>query len=231
MFKKLILSIVLFLSVASVLNADVLSCDSEFVLGQDTYTYTGINMVNSSGAYSPRGACIDSMNNRAFMADTGNHRILVWNDLNGLTSGKGADAVLGQPDFGSTAANFGGRGAKTLDTPQGITVDASGNLWVADYWNNRVLRFNAPFSNYQSATLVLGQAGFSTGGPALTQAGFENPADVAFDPNGNLLVADSNNGRVLRFSSPFSSNMDADLVLGSTDYIVNRGLINRGKPG
>ncbi|OGS27964.1 MAG: hypothetical protein A2297_08160 [Elusimicrobia bacterium RIFOXYB2_FULL_48_7] len=232
MFRKLFLSGILFIGTANILNADVLSCDSEFVLGQDTYTYTGWNMTNSSGSAGPKGVCIDSANNRAFVADTNNNRILVWNDFANLTNGKGADVVIGQPDFGSTALNFGGRSDKTLYWPQGIAVDASGNLWVADTANHRVLKFNAPFSNHQSATLRLGQGDFTSGnlwgGSTIGQNNFYNPTDIVFDNNGNLLVADSYDGRILRFAQPFSNNMNADMVLGSDSFTVNISTWNKG---
>ncbi|OGS21721.1 MAG: hypothetical protein A2252_11570 [Elusimicrobia bacterium RIFOXYA2_FULL_39_19] len=235
MFKKAALIFTLLLSSIVFVNyvySDVLTCDSEFVLGQDTYTYTGANMTSSTGVWGPKGVFIDHVNNRAFVTDTNNSRVLIWNDLANLTNGKYADVVIGQPDFGSTAYNFGGRSAKTLYWPQGIAVDASGNLWVADTYNHRVLKFDAPFSNFQSATLRLGQGDFTSGstwgGASMGQNNFYDPKDVAFDLQGNLLVSDYSDCRVLRFSTPFSNNMDADLVLGATDFILNTAAANKG---
>jgi len=59
-----------------------------------------------------------------------------------LTSGTTADRVFGQPDFVSSLGNNGGIGANRLSYPLGVALDAHGNLYVADYGNNRVLEFD-----------------------------------------------------------------------------------------
>jgi DNA-binding beta-propeller fold protein YncE len=49
--------------------------------------------------------------------------------------------VLGQPDFTSrTQATT----ASGMNLPTGVAVDSAGYLWVVDYFNNRVLRFDSP---------------------------------------------------------------------------------------
>ena len=71
-----------------------------------------------------------------------------------------ADTVLGQPDFMSWSPNNGGVSAQSLNKPGGIAVDpASGRLYVADTFNNRVLSWPsaASFASHAAADMVFGQ--------------------------------------------------------------------------
>jgi hypothetical protein len=69
-----------------------------------------------------------------------------------------ATLVIGQPDFTHGAH---GTNANGLFDPSGAAVDAAGNLYVADAFNNRVLEYNAPLSNGMAANLVIGQPDFT----------------------------------------------------------------------
>jgi hypothetical protein len=74
-----------------------------------------------------------------WVTDSGNHRVLTYapSPLNGTS----AVHVLAQLDFASSDPNTGGVSASTLSTPQGISIDSSNNLLVADSGNNRVLSY------------------------------------------------------------------------------------------
>lgn len=92
------------------------------------------------------------------------------------------------------------------------------HLAVADGENNRVLIFSAPFTTDESASVVLGQAGFT--GQQANQGGAAGPNTLSFprglamDSAGNLYVADAGNCRVLAFQPPFVTNMKASVVIG-----------------
>src|SRR5690606_36022197 len=76
-----------------------------------------------------------------------------------------ADGVYGQQGkFNTGALNLGGITAASLNFPIGVAVDDSGNLYVADSDNHRILIFSeTPGANPQ-ASIVLGQGGdFTTG--------------------------------------------------------------------
>src|SRR4029077_954826 len=107
----------------------------------------------------------------------------------------------------------------------GLAIDSSGNLWVSDGLNNRVLRYPASAlgaqpSNDPAADLVLGQPDFvTTALPkdfAITSKGTLNqPGALAFSPSGLLFVADSATpGRVLVYPPPFSSGQSAARIMG-----------------
>ena len=56
--------------------------------------------------------------------------------------------VFGQGgSFTSNTSNDGGLGASSLYYPSGVVVNATGNLYVADYLNNRVLEYNTPLTS------------------------------------------------------------------------------------
>jgi sugar lactone lactonase YvrE len=97
-----------------------------------------------------------------------------------------------------------------------FAFDRLGNLWIADGGNNRVLEFRPPFSTGMSASLVIGQANFTSGAPDLTARGLDFPTEPAFDPSGNLWIADINNNRIVEYAPPFSNGMSATLVVGQS---------------
>jgi len=109
------------------------------VLG--TSDFTRFSQTTRAGAMeNPSGVAVDSAG-RLWVADTYNHRVLRFDDAAGKAIGAAADGVLGQSDFGSS--NFATT-ASAMRFPSGVAVDSAGHLWVADYGNNRVLRFDNP---------------------------------------------------------------------------------------
>jgi uncharacterized protein (TIGR03437 family) len=131
--------------------------------------------------------------------------------------------VYGQPNFLSEAP-VSPASAQTLSAPQGIFVDNSSTLYIADSGNNRVVAFtntpNAPAAG-ASAAFVIGQNTFDSvviGGGA---AGFRQPADVGVDSQGDIVVSDYGNSRVLIFSPLIFlplSGAPASAVVGQRDF-------------
>src|SRR4029077_16340311 len=107
---------------------------------------------------NPYGVAIDksSTPHHLYVADTSNNRVLGWNNAASFTNGQPADLVFGQPDFQSSAASSST--GSSMYAPQGVGVDAHGNLYVADTTDNRVLEFNAPFAACGSLPCVAGPA-------------------------------------------------------------------------
>ncbi len=132
-----------------------------------------------------------------------------------FTNGQSASLVIGQKDFTS-------RGYSTSQTgfhlPGTAIFDSSGNMWVADVANNRILEFKPPFATGMQASFVIGQKDFTTKSQATTQSGLAFPFALAFDSSGNLWVAETLNNRVLEFKPPFSNGMNASLVIGQPDF-------------
>jgi sugar lactone lactonase YvrE len=158
-----------------------------------------------------------------FVVDQDHNRVLRFKTAWQLSSNNpDADAVIGQPDF--TTYTSGTTGAK-LTTPYTVSVDDLGHLWVSDYGNNRVLRFDNSdsLSDGPTAAQVLGQSD-------LTSSAFGTSAATMFYPfgvvakGGKLWVADAGNNRILRFDAVLSKDPaggTADGVLGSSDFTTS----------
>ncbi len=192
------------------------------VLGQFDFVHNGANVLTNTGLWNPRSVAVDSsvVPNRLYVADAGNHRVLGWRSIAALTNGSPADVVIGQADFLSWASqcNNAAVNGETLCVPAGIAVDKSGNLYVVDEGNNRVLEYNTPFTTGTLPDVVFGQDGSFTAsacnnGGSITAATLCNPSDVAVDGKGNLYIADTANSRVLEYNTPLS-DQQADRVFG-----------------
>lgn len=124
-----------------------------------------------------------------------------------------ADRVYGQDNFDTKASAAGNKG---LNKPTGLALDGSGNLYVADQGNNRVLRFDTTGSNQDNiADAVWGQPDFATTTPGTGATGLNSPFDALFDTGGNLYISDSGNHRVLYYPT---AQPTATKVYGQTDF-------------
>ena len=74
------------------------------------------------------------------------------------------------------------------------------------------------FSNFQAASLVVGQAGFTTAGSAVTASGLNGPSYTAISAQGRLAVANQAGGRVMIWNNFTTNGQAADLVLGQPNF-------------
>jgi IPT/TIG domain/NHL repeat len=192
----------------------------DFILGQPTMTSNLPNQGTTPSAgtlNSPTSLWCDSTH--LIVADSSNNRILIWNHPISQ-NGQNADAVLGQADFLSVAANRGSTaGLNTVNSPRGVHFDGT-YFWVADRGNNRILGFNGFPTTGDSAFRVLGQTTVSATSGATTTARLRNPYSVTSDGS-YLYVADTGNHRVVGWnlaaaSGPLSwaHGRAFDLLLG-----------------
>ena len=110
--------------------------------------------------------------------------------------GEAATLVLGQPNLTTGTVHTTRTG---MSDPSDVVVDSSGNVWVADNTNARVLEFVHPVKTGQAASLVLGQSSFTTRTMATSKTGLSDASGIALDSSGNVWVADAGNNRVLEF--------------------------------
>ncbi len=137
------------------------------------------------------------------VADTGNHRVLIFRDLAVLATGASADVVLGQANGTVALSNRGGTaGAETLSSPAAVAVTGD-TLLVADSGNNRVLIFPgfATLTSGAAATGVLGKASFTDTSPdngagQTVPTGLNRPEGLVFFGD-RLYIADTVNNRVV----------------------------------
>jgi uncharacterized protein (TIGR03437 family) len=194
------------------------------VLGQPDPRRSGPLGIGDGGLLSPAGIAIDPNTGNLYVADSGNHRVLRFPAPFANPSRVEPDMVYGQPEFQSRSANAGGVGRGGMNGPFAVAFDAAGNLWVADTGNHRILRFGAAVleSALPEADTVIGQKDFAgnggnRGGP-VSASSLNAPAGLAFDHQGNLLVSDFGNARILRFAPPFGPESTAVGVFGQSGF-------------
>jgi len=146
---------------------------------------------------------------KLFVADTGNRRVLIWNQLP-QENGQPADVVLGQTHFNCRDENGGGTAtASSMRWPHSITI-WQGNLVISDAGNNRVMIWNGiPTETNAPCAVVLGQAQFdqvelNRGVYFPTATSLNMPYGAAAIADW-LLVADTANSRCLGWRYPEGS--------------------------
>lgn len=107
----------------------------------------------------------------------------------------------------STIAGIGTRGfsgdggaatSAQFNDLQGVAVDASGNVYIADTGNNRIRKITR---NGTITTIAgTGASGFSGDGGLATSAQLNNPWRVALDASGNIYISDAGNHRIRKIS-------------------------------
>jgi uncharacterized protein (TIGR03437 family) len=133
------------------------------------------------------GGVVVAPNGNVYIADPANNRVRM------VTPGGTISTVAGN----GTAGYTGDKGAATsaeLDSPVGVGLDGSGNLYIADSANN-VIRQVTPSGTITTwaGTNVLGYTG--DGGPA-NVATLDDPVAITFDSSGNAYICDAGNNVV-----------------------------------
>ncbi|EPG75137.1 NHL repeat protein [Leptospira fainei serovar Hurstbridge str. BUT 6] len=168
---------------------------ADLVLGQTSFTSGGTTSASASTLANPNSVTMDSSGG-IWVSDASYHRTLHFsspfaNDMN-------ADTVLGQSTFGSSTPSTSQSG---LWTPTGLSTDANGGLWVADYGNRRAIHFSAPFTNGKNGDNVLGEPNYTSNnsGNTVSAALMGGPNALTVSPCGQLWVADYSDHRVLYY--------------------------------
>ena len=98
---------------------------------------------------------------------------------------------------------FGGDGGPAiqaqLSSPTGVTVDSSGNLYLADRDNHRIRKVDS--TGTMTTVAGMGEHGFDGDSGPATQAQLAYPTGMAVDSSGNLYIADRDNHRIRKVDS------------------------------
>ena len=159
-------------------------------------TVAGSDLVGDGGSAAaaqvaqPEGMVVDPAGN-LYIADAANHRVRK------VTPGGDIGTVAGNGHPGFSGDN-GPAVAAQLNQPYDLALDAAGNLYIADYGNQRVRMIGAD----GAITTVAGSGANSSGGDgdggAATAAILLGPRNVAVDPAGNLYISEFGGHRVRR---------------------------------
>ncbi len=137
---------------------------------------------------SPYAVAFDSAGNM-FISDFSNQTIRKVDVATGIITTVAGNGTLGFSGDGSPAT------AAQLSNPRGIAFDQADNLYIADFENNRIRKVEAG-TGIISTIAGINIDGFSGDGGPATAAQLASPTDVAIDPDGHLLIADSSNSRI-----------------------------------
>jgi hypothetical protein len=137
---------------------------------------------------APVGVAVDGSGN-VFFADTNNHRV---REVAQATGAIVTAAGSGWPFYGG---DNGPATSAAIGYPHGVAVDGSGNLFIADSFNNRIREVVKATGNIITVAGT-GTAGYSGDNGPATSAMLNNPWSVAVDGNGNIFFTDQGNNRV-----------------------------------
>ena len=141
---------------------------------------------------NPQGVAVDAYGNLYF-ADAGNNRIAKVSTSGGYTTtvvGNGVGTYRGDGGLATSAS---------LYNPTGIAVDTSGNIYIADAYNNRIRKVNT--AGIISTVAGNGTAGYSGDGGLATSAELYNPWGITIDNTGNLYIADRGTSRIRKVNT------------------------------
>src|SRR6188472_2785 len=113
---------------------------ASFVLGQPDFTHRNLDQMHASDStlFAPQAIAFD-VESDLWVADNQYNRVLRFSHPFS-TLGQNATLVLGQSDF-TSIIRPSPPNERSLNQPAGIAFDHSGNLWVADSGNDRILRY------------------------------------------------------------------------------------------
>ena len=156
---------------------------------------------------------------RAYFSDIGNNRVHRFDPRTGLL----ALVVSGPRGFSGDGGPV--RNA-SFNSPRGLALDAAGNLFIADQWNQRVRRVDAS-SGVVTTVAGNGSRARPTEGALALETGFDQPLGLAFERDGSLLVEDvtglcrisASTGRISRLTNHLS--FGSPLVLPSGEIFVD----------
>ena len=204
--------------------------------GNGTFGYSGDGgPATSAQLGSPEGVVVDAVGN-VILADSGNDRVRVVAAKTGTFYGISMTtgdiytvAGNGTPGY---SGDHGPATSAELSDPQGVAVDAVGNLLIADAGNNRIGVVAAKTGTFYGVSMTTGDiytvAGNGTpgysgdSGPA-TSAQLQVPAGIAVDAVGNLIIGDTFNYSVRVVAAKTGTFYGMSMTTGDIYTVAGNG--------
>jgi uncharacterized repeat protein (TIGR01451 family) len=162
------------------------------VAGNGLAGYSGDGgAATNASLYYPSGVAVDASGN-LFIADATNNRLRKVG-TNGVITTVAGNGLAGYSGDGGAATNA------SLNHPDGVAVDGTGNLFIADYNNSRIRKVGT--NGVITTVAGNGTATFAGDGGTATNASLNYPTGVAVDASGKLFIADCNNNRLRKVSA------------------------------
>ena len=163
------------------------------IAGTGIAGYNGDGTATSTQLAFPEDVAVDAAGN-VYIADTANNRIRK------IAAGTGTMSTFAGTGAYGDSGDAGPATAATLRAPNGVAVDTSGNVYIADTNNSRIRRVAAG-TNIITTVAGNGSPGYSGDGAAATTASLNSPIGLALDSSGNLYVADWGNHRIRKVTA------------------------------
>jgi uncharacterized protein (TIGR03437 family) len=159
---------------------------------------SGVITSLSTGSFnlsSPRGVAVDVAGN-VYIADTNNSRVLKVATVGSITKTTtvAGTSVIGPGGDGGPATSA------QLNNPSSVAVDAAGNIYIADAFNQRIRRVSAA-TGIITTVAGTGRSGYTGDGGSSTSAQLSFPRAVLVDASGNIYISDTQNN-VVRLMTP-----------------------------
>ena len=158
------------------------------IAGTGTAGYSGNGgAATAATLHNPQGIAVDQYAN-IYVSEAGNNVVRKITASSGMISTVAGNGTIGYSGNGGNAT-----GAQ-LDGPAGIAVDAFGDIYVADYYNNvvRMVDTNGIINNF-AGTSAVGNTG---DGGAAASATLHTPSGVSVFGHGNVYISDQGNNVV-----------------------------------
>ena len=175
------------------------------IAGNGTAGFSGDgDLATAARLNGPTALAMDSQGN-LYIADFGNNRVRKVIAINGqITASSTIITVAGGGTGG--LGDDGVATAAQLDWPIDLAIDSFGNLFISDYYNNRVRKVIAIDGQITSNSTIVtvagnGLRGFSGDNGAAGAAELDGPTGMAFESDGSLLIVDSYNGRIRKVTA------------------------------
>ena len=206
------------------------------IAGTGSASYSGNAGPGTSAALNyPTGIAVDGQGD-VVIADYGNDRVRVLAETTGTSWGTAMTAgdiyvVAGSGTYGYSGDKGKGTSA-ALANPNGVAVDKSGNLIIADYDNSRVRMLADTTGTFYGIAATVGDIytiagngtyGFSGDGSTATSAEFSDISGVAVDANGNVLIADLWNDEIRALAETTGTYYGISMTAGKLYDIAGDG--------
>jgi trimeric autotransporter adhesin len=186
--RKLLLIVIFYSSSFKVMNAQIINT----IVGNGIAGYSGDGgPATDAEIWSPSGVFVDKAGN-IYISDGLNNRIRKVNTAGIISTIAGNGYNPG--GNGGYSGDGGPATNAELYNPQSICTDPLGNVYIADWLNNRIRKVDT--GGIISTIAGNGHKGFSGDGGAATACELWGPSVVCFDTTGNLYIADEGNSRV-----------------------------------